>query len=190
MPRINAATLVEHRAAQRRALLDAARELVSERGADFTLGQVAARAGLARPSLYQYFASREELVEAVVMDVFPRWSARIVEVVEAASSPREAVLAYAEVNLELVAGGEHEIAAALSTIAPQPVVALRSAEMHREMLEPLARTLGQMGVDDPGRAAELVNAVVLAASRQVESGETVTTVMSRVEAVLALSART
>ena len=38
MPRINAATLAEHRAAQQRALLDAARELVSERGADFTLG--------------------------------------------------------------------------------------------------------------------------------------------------------
>src|SRR5690606_3707296 len=113
MPRINAATLVERRAAQRPALLDAARGLVSERRGEFTLGQVAARAGLARPSLYQYFASREELVEAVVMDVFPRWSARIVEVVEAASGPREAVLAYAEVNLELVAGGEHEIAAAL-----------------------------------------------------------------------------
>ena len=190
MPRINAATLAEHRAAQQRALLDAARELVSERGADFTLGQVAARAGLARPSLYQYFKSREELVEAVVADVFPRWSARIVEVVEAAASPREAVLAYAEVNLELVAGGEHEIAAALSAIAPQPVVASRSAEMHREMLQPLARTLGQLGVDDPGRAAELVNAVVLAASRQVESGEAVATVMSRVEAVLALSAPT
>ena len=110
--------------------------------------------------------------------------------VEAAASPREAVLAYAEVNLELVAGGEHEIAAALSAIAPQPVVASRSAEMHREMLQPLARTLGQLGVDDPGRAAELVNAVVLAASRQVESGETVGTVMSRVEAVLALSAPT
>ena len=39
-------------------------------------------------------------------------------------------------------------------------------------------------------AAELVNAVVLAASRQVESGETVATVVSRVEAVLALSADT
>ena len=58
------------------------------------------------------------------------------------------------------------------------------------MLQPLARTLGQLGVDDPGRAAELVNAVVLAASRQVESGETVATVVSRVEAVLALSADT
>ena len=189
MPRINAATLAEHRAAQQRALLDAARELVAERGADFTLAQVAARAGLARPSLYQYFKSREELVEAVVADVFPRWSARIAEVVAAAASPRDAVLAYARANLELVSGGEHEIAAALSAIAPQPVGALRSAEMHREMLEPLARTLDQMGISDPDRAAELVNAVVLAASKQVDAGESVGAVMTRVEAVLALSAR-
>lgn len=189
MPRITAATVAEHRVAQERALLGAARDVIGERGAAFTLAQVAARAGLARSSLYQYYSSREELIEAVVLDVFPRWSARIAAVVESATSPRDAVLAYVAENLRLVAAGEHAIAAALSAVAPQPVVALRSAEMHREMLEPLTHTLELMGVADAPRAAELVNAVVLAASRQVEAGEAVDDVVSRVESVLALTAR-
>lgn len=188
MPKITAATVVEHRAAQVRALLDAARDVVGEQGGNFTLAEVATRAGLARSSVYQYFASREELVEAVVQDVFPRWSARIVEVVEGAATPREAVLGYAAENLRLVAAGEHAIASALRAMAPGPEVARRSAEMHRAMLEPLTRTLAQMGVAEPLGAAELVNAVVLAASRQVESGDAVEAVMARITSVLALAA--
>lgn len=187
MPKINAPTVVEHRAAQERALLDAARELVGESG-ELTLGAVAARTGLARSSVYQYFASKEDLVEAVVQDVFPRWAARIVQVVERAATPQEAVLAYACENLRLVAAGEHAIAAALHSAAPGPVVARRSEEMHRDMLAPLVRVLAAMDVEDAERTAELVNAVVLAASRQVEAGDRVEDVLARIRSVLGLVA--
>lgn len=71
MPRIQAPTVAEHRAAQHRALVDAARQILAETGRPPTLARVAARAGLARPSLYQYFRSAEDLLNAVVEDVFP-----------------------------------------------------------------------------------------------------------------------
>ncbi|WP_406673984.1 helix-turn-helix domain-containing protein [Nonomuraea sp. N2-4H] len=84
MPRIQAPTVAEHRAAQRRALLDAAREILAETGRPPTLARVAERAGLARSSLYQYFRSSGDLLNAVVEDVFPagrrgwqrRWTPR------------------------------------------------------------------------------------------------------------------
>ncbi|MGO2741676.1 MAG: TetR family transcriptional regulator, partial [Cellulosimicrobium funkei] len=94
MPKIAAPTVAEHRAAQLRTLLDAARDLIREDGSGLTLAAVAARAGLARSSVYQYFRSREELLDAVVADVVPRWSARITAAVATAASPEDAIVAY------------------------------------------------------------------------------------------------
>lgn len=184
MPKIDAPTVAEHRAAQLRALLDAARELIGAEGGTFTLAAVAARAGLARSSVYQYFRSREELVDAVVADVVPRWSARITAAVAGATSPSDAVVAYARENLLLVEEGEHAVVAALRTEAGREVLAQQSAEMHATILVPLAAALSDLGVPDATRAAELVNAVVLAAARQVEAGEDADTVLDRVRAVL------
>ncbi len=104
MPRIDAPTVVEHRAAQRRALLDAAHALLSEAPGPAAggLGEVAAKAGLARSSAYHYFRSREDLLSAVVEDMFPRWNDKIVEAMAGADDP---VWAYVEANLQLVADG-------------------------------------------------------------------------------------
>ena len=77
MPRIRAATVAEHRAVQRRLLLDAAREIVGETGRRPTLAAVAARVGLARPSVYEYFSSPDELLAALVEDITPRWAGRV-----------------------------------------------------------------------------------------------------------------
>ena len=121
MPKIAAPTVAEHRAAQLRALLDAARELIREDGSGLTLAAVAARAGLARSSVYQYFRSREELLDAVVADVVPRWSARITAAVATAASPEDAIVAYADAisdpNEELLVSTSETLALA-RTILP------------------------------------------------------------------------
>ena len=77
MPRISAPTVAEHRAAQQRALLDAARALLAETGRPPTFAALAERSGLARPSIYQYFRSADDLLRALVEDVFPRWAATV-----------------------------------------------------------------------------------------------------------------
>ncbi len=56
--------------------------------------------------------------------------------------------------------------------------------MHATILVPLVEALEQLGVPDAARSAELVNAVVLAAARQVEAGEDAETTLARVRAVL------
>ncbi|MFC7759986.1 TetR/AcrR family transcriptional regulator [Catellatospora bangladeshensis] len=121
MPRIQAATVAEHRSLQRRALLDAARDILASGAPEApSLSAVAQRAGLARPSVYQYFRSREDLLEAVIADMFPRWSAFVGERMDGAPGAAEQVLAYADANLELVAQGEHAVMRGLAMAAPGP----------------------------------------------------------------------
>src|SRR5919205_4147296 len=57
----------EARQAKLQAILDAALEVFSEKGfADARLDDVAARAGVAKGTIYLYFASKEALFEALI----------------------------------------------------------------------------------------------------------------------------
>lgn len=65
MPKINAATVQEHRAAVTEALLNAWGELVMDRGFEnVTLADVASSAGIARTAIYNYFPDVESLLFA------------------------------------------------------------------------------------------------------------------------------
>ncbi|MBE7325327.1 TetR/AcrR family transcriptional regulator [Nocardioides sp. Y6] len=183
MPRINAETLAEHRAQQRRAILDAARELLAEAsrdpaGAAPTLAQVGRRAGLARSSLYQYFSSREALMDAVISDVFPQWQARLRAAMDATATRGEKARAYCRVSLELVAEGEHAVVAGLSVHARDRVTSA-GKELHDTVVRPVVDALG-----GSERVAEMVQSVVWTASKQVEGGRGVAEVMTEVETVL------
>jgi AcrR family transcriptional regulator len=64
MPRINAATIVEHVAQQEAAVIDAARRLFGARGVrQVSLGDIAEEVGLRRTSLYRYFPTKAHLVQ-------------------------------------------------------------------------------------------------------------------------------
>lgn len=55
----------------RRSILDAAREVISERGLHAaTFQQIAARAGVSRPTLHYYFATREQIYEILLRDAY------------------------------------------------------------------------------------------------------------------------
>lgn len=181
VPRISAPTVALHRSAQQRALLDAARALLAETGRPPTFAALAERAGLARPSVYQYFRSAEDLLRAMVEDIFPRWSATVARAMDDAPDDPSRVLAYIRANLELVAEGEHALATALASVGPASAVAEGSRVMHDELLQPLADTLGTLGVRDVTRSAELINAVVNSGSRMIESGAPLEQVWASVE---------
>lgn len=57
--------------ATRRSILDAAREVISERGLRAaTFQQIAVRAGVSRPTLHYYFATREQVYEILLRDAY------------------------------------------------------------------------------------------------------------------------
>lgn len=184
MPRITAGTVAEHRAAQRSALVEAARSLLAEHpGRAPSLGEVAARAGLARPSVYQYFKSSDDLFDAVVADMFPRWSRRLDAAMRTANTPAERVLAYVDANLRLVADGEHALARSLAEMA-SPLPQDGEHERHRALVEPLIDALTDLGARDPGTTADLINAVVYSVANLIESGTSLRVARTRAHELL------
>jgi AcrR family transcriptional regulator len=186
LPRISAPTVAEHRAAQRGALLDAARAILAEdSGQAPSLAAVASRAGLARSSAYEYFRSRQDLLDALIADVFPRWSARVSDAMGAARTPAEQVLAYVDANLRLVADGEHAVARALAAVAPGQHLDASSQAMHEQLSTPLLEALTALGLPDPATTADMISSIVYAASRLIESGGEPAAIQDRARELLA-----
>lgn len=184
MPRISEATVAEHRAVRERALLNAAHEILLETGEAPGLSQVAARAGLARTSVYQYFGSKQDLLQAMVRDIYPRWTERISAAIGAAPTEADRILAYAVANVRLVADGAHAVGSALAALAPGEELDEQATRMHREVQEPLVQTLTSLGVDSPQDVAELVNAVVHGTVMMLESRQDLEAAVRHLQTVL------
>lgn len=82
MPRIRAASIDEHKALTRAALLDAARQLIDEAGtAEISLGEVALAAGVGRTTFYDYFTDRDDVIAALVEENLPGVLADLIDAV-------------------------------------------------------------------------------------------------------------
>ncbi|NUR51544.1 MAG: TetR/AcrR family transcriptional regulator [Hamadaea sp.] len=171
MPKIQAATVAEHRAAQRAALLDAARALLSQRPDEVpSLADVAQHAGLARSSAYSYFKSRADMFDALVTDTFPRWSAYVEQQMGSVTTPGRKILTYVEANLQLVARGDHALARALAAVGDSETLATSSRLLHDSLEVPLRAALADHGAAHPERMAELIQSIVYTLSRMIENG--------------------
>lgn len=171
MPRISASSVAEHRARQQEAILAATRDLLAEGHADVpSLAEVARRAGMARPSIYQYYSSREELLDAVIAEMFPRWSAYVTGRMAAEPDPGARAMTYVEANLHLVARGDHAIVSGLARAGRGEAMAEQSRVLHDQLRTPLVAALAEHGASDADALAELVQSVVYAGSRMIESG--------------------
>lgn len=171
MPRITAPTVAEHHARQRRALLDAARALLAELGEAPSMAAVGRRAGLARSSVYQYFGSPEDLLHAVVADVFPDWAAQVQQRVRAAPTASEQVWAYVEANVDLFASSEHAVAHALSRVVDPQVLHGPMERFHAELQVPLREALAALGEPDVDAVAPLIDVMILQAVRGAAPGD-------------------
>jgi AcrR family transcriptional regulator len=167
VPRIQAATVAEHHALQRRALLDAARALLAEAPEKPSMGAVGRRAGLARSSVYQYFASADELLAALVAELFPDWAHQVVSRVQAATGPGERVWAYVEANLDLFSSSERAVARALTQVVEPHVLRGPMEAFHHQLQVPLRQALTDFGEPEPEAMAEHIDSLILQASRDV-----------------------
>ncbi|MEV6691450.1 TetR family transcriptional regulator [Micromonospora sp. NPDC051196] len=169
MPRIQAASVAEHHARQRRALLDAARALLAETAQAPSMAAVGRRAGLARTSVYQYFASAEELLAAVVADVFPAWAGQVLARVLAAPTPATRVWAYVVANVDLFASSEQAVARALTQVVEPRVLQGPMEEFHAQLQGPLRQALADFGEPEPETMAGLIDSLIVRASQEVGS---------------------
>ncbi|MCP3994675.1 MAG: TetR/AcrR family transcriptional regulator [bacterium] len=72
MPKINAATIDEHKEQTRKALLDAAADSFVANGLGATsIGTLADEAGIARTTVYEYFPNKEAVLAALIDERLP-----------------------------------------------------------------------------------------------------------------------
>jgi len=104
MPRIRAATIDEHKALTRLALLSAARELIEEQGtAEISLGEVALAAGVGRTTFYEYFTDRDDVIASLVEEELPIVLAEVIGSVSTDLSVPDRLVALATRTIEFVA---------------------------------------------------------------------------------------
>ncbi|MFD2415262.1 TetR/AcrR family transcriptional regulator [Amycolatopsis pigmentata] len=171
MPKINAATVAEHRARQRAALIGAAVDILVEQGAAaVTPAAVGARAGLARSSFYQYFGSGAALLAAIVEESFTAADAAIAEALENVEDPSARIDAFVRAELLLAGQGLHRPADALMR-ADLPVECRdRVHELHLLHYRPLMAAIAALGPADPQLTSRLVGGLLQAAMGVVENG--------------------
>ncbi|MBT8226519.1 MAG: TetR/AcrR family transcriptional regulator [Dactylosporangium sp.] len=180
MPRIHAATVAEHRARQRAALIRAAVDILVEQGAvAVTPAAVGARAGLARSSVYQYFPSSQALIASIVEDGFPRANQAIAAALAGAHTPTERIDVYIRQTLRLAAEGAHRPAAALARADLPPSCRARLVELHAEQAVPLVEAVLDLGASSPELTAKLIGGMLRAAMAAIERGEAPGTVTRR-----------
>lgn len=171
MPRISAPTVAQHRVRQRDALLHAATELLVSGGVSaVTPAAVGAAAGLARPSVYQYFSSGADILAAVVEDAFPRANQSLQVALDAAVGPAEKLDAYVRETLRLAAEGAHRPAAALAAGQLPSECLARLRELHREQAAPFMDALQALALPELPLTARLLGGVLEAAMGAVEDG--------------------
>jgi AcrR family transcriptional regulator len=171
VPRISAPTVVEHRARQRQALLDAAAQVALEHGGrGVTFAAVSARSGLARSSLYEYFPSPDALVAELVVDSLERVTAEVHNAVDGQRDPRLRLRAYVRAVLRLADSGDRALGRALSDLELPAECSAALGAMHERLTAPLVDALAELGSADPARDAAYAQGVLDAAARRIESG--------------------
>jgi TetR/AcrR family transcriptional regulator len=94
---------------QVRLMLDAARRLISDKG-DFTTQDLVAEAGVALQTFYRYFASKDELLLAVIGDAMTQACDRWVKAANGIPDPMERLRFFITAPLEQFDGNSHDAA--------------------------------------------------------------------------------
>ncbi|GAB7180775.1 helix-turn-helix domain-containing protein [Kitasatospora sp. Ki12] len=161
--------MAEHRQLQRAALLDAARVLLTEGGKEaLTFPALAARTGLARSSVYEYFRSRAAVVEALCEVDFPLWAAEIEAGMASRDTAAERIEAYVRGQLALAADPRHRAVVAISALELDEAARERIRAAHGRLAGLVVQALEDLGHEQPRLAAVLLQGVVEAAVRRAE----------------------
>ncbi len=154
----------------------AGHELLASDGPDaVTMTAVAARAGLSRTAVYEYFTSADELVAVVLSDQMILWQEALRQRLHAA--PPETgdldttMRIYVEVAMGLVADGHHSLLVLLTMNTLTEDVRHRLSAAHAAVAAPVGKALAQIGIRDVDQATNYVHAAIEAAAHRITPGQ-------------------
>ncbi len=187
MPRIRAATIDEHKALTRTAILAAARDLIDEHGtADISLGEMALAAGVGRTTSYEYFSDRDDVIASLVEEELPVILADLIGAIDTGLSPPERLGEIACKMVEFVATDRvlgvilHREVGRLGLDA-QARIRASHAELSTEMtgLYLEAVEAGQFRAMPVGIAGRLIQDTVMSGAKILMSGAADTATTTR-----------
>jgi len=171
MPKISASTVAEHRANQRAALVRAGEGILQEAGlAGVSPRTVCERAGLARSSFYDYFATKDDLLVAIAIDAIERWDAEIEEALQSVDAGLPTLRAFVDATMAMTAEGKHTIASVLRQAELSPTRFEDLMALHDALLRPVLRVLADVGAPEPKTWAAFVEGVLGTGIRLVTLG--------------------
>lgn len=172
MPKIETHTLAEHRDWRRNQLIEAAAAIALESGGEaITVAAVAARAGLSRTSVYEYFASSADLAADLIIEELKNFGDELAAVSAQGESAIQSIDLWIEGSLQYIADGRHLLAKALNAIDLPRNRSAAIGAAHGALLARLKSKLAEMGVSDINFALTLIQSTTDGASRRIESGD-------------------
>lgn len=177
-----------------RQVLDAADALFYERGVQAVgMDAIRAASGVSLKRLYQLFPSKDHLVEAYLDRRDALWKSMLAEHVDAATDPRERILAVFDFLHEWFRQRDYRGCAFINSFGELGTVSPRVAELamaHKEGFRTALRDLaGAAGAPDPERLADhLILLSEGAITRSAISGSAEPAKRAREAAVLLLDA--
>lgn len=179
MPKIVTETLAQHRDWRRSQLIDAAAAIALESGgAAVTVAAVAARAGLSRTSVYEYFASSADLAADLVIEELKIFGDELAKISAEGESPIHSIDLWITGSLRYIADGRHLLAKALNAIDLPRNRGAAIGAAHGALLAPLRSQLEALGVKDVSFALALLQSTTDGASKRIERGDDAELVIS------------
>jgi AcrR family transcriptional regulator len=179
VPKIATSTLAQHRDWRRSQLIEAATAIALESGGQsISVAAVAARAGLSRTSVYEYFASSSDLVADLIVEELDAFARTLTAAVGRESDPAKAISAWIAASLEYIADGRHLLAKALNAVDLPQSRAPQIGAAHRALLAPLRKTMADFGIGDIDLALSLIHSATDSASRRIENGGDAATIIA------------
>ena len=153
--------------AKTEAILEAASEVLAERGLSAPMEAIARRAGVSKQTVYNRYRGKAELIRALLEHRVQSMTAPF-RAPEAVAHPEEALAAYARTLLEVVTRSPSLLRVTVHSAAEMPDMArivfesgpMRSRREVAKFLEAEARA-GRLAVDDPMQAAEFFVGMVI-----------------------------
>jgi AcrR family transcriptional regulator len=151
--------------------MEAAISLAMQGGAHaITVAAVAAKAGLARSSVYEYFDSSADLIAELIIEELDYYSDRLAKAIADVSDPFEKIEKWIAEGLQYVADGRHMLVKSLNTIETPENRREEIAVGHRRLMAPLRHALIETKVKDPKMAGVFLQSITDAASMRIDAG--------------------
>ncbi|MFM5951399.1 MAG: TetR/AcrR family transcriptional regulator [Micrococcales bacterium] len=152
-------------------ILEAASHLVCEGSAEaVTMAQLAAKTGLSRPAIYQYFASREHVLAELVINEIADLSNEIDSHIAKIDDPMEQIRVWIHYSLAHLASPSHRAIREISIdyLPEQSRGMLRA--MHGHLMTSLVHPLREINVADVTATCHFIYAAISAAATRISEG--------------------